>query len=213
MGVALPGGHGTAPFTGPASLRTVERVIDALVRPLAYAGIGALVAGDALVPILPSEAGVIAGSASAGDARLVALVLVVAWAGAVAGDLLVHLIGRRLRRSRFSTWLERRLPERRQGRGLGLPVVFGRFLPGGRTAAAFTAGATAMPWRRFVAASTVGALLWAAYVVGIGQVGGLLGGGVLAQVAIGLAVGLIVTALAAGIRRLLRHRRRPLCLA
>jgi len=186
-------------------------VIDALVRPLAYAGIGALVAGDALVPILPSEAGVIAGSAAAGNAGAIAIVLAIAWIGAVAGDLLVHVVGRRLRTSRLTRWLARRLPEREHGRGLGLPVVFGRFLPGGRTAAAFTAGATNMPWRRFVVASVTGGLLWAGYIVAIGRVGGALGGGLPAQIGIGLALGMLATASVAGLRRLAR-RRSPLCL-
>lgn len=184
-------------------------MIDALLRPLAYAGIGALVAGDALVPILPSEAGVIAGSAAAGNLAGIALVLAIAWVGAIAGDVLVHVVGRRFGSSRATSWIRRRLPERRSGRGLGLPVVFGRFLPGGRTAAAFAAGATAMPWRRYLAASAAGGLLWATYVVGIGRVGGVIGGGVLTQVAFGLLAGVVMTALVAGGIRVLR-RFRPL---
>ena len=91
-------------------MRTVDEVIDALLRPLAYAGIGALVAGDALVPILPSEAGVIAGSAAAGTLAGVALVLVIAWAGAVAGDVMVHAVARRFGSSRLGHWVRRRLP-------------------------------------------------------------------------------------------------------
>jgi membrane-associated protein len=184
-------------------------VIDALLRPLAYAGIGALVAGDALVPILPSEAGVIAGSAAAGNLAGIALVLAIAWAGAVIGDVLVHAVGRRFGSSRAASWMRRRLPERRAGRGLGLPVVFGRFLPGGRTAAALAAGATEMPWRRYLAASAAGGLLWAAYVVAIGRVGGVIGGGLLSQIAVGLVAGVLMTVLFAAALRVLR-RFRPL---
>jgi membrane protein DedA with SNARE-associated domain len=182
-------------------------VIDALLRPLAYAGIGALVAGDALVPILPSEAGVIAGSAAAGNVAGIALVLAIAWVGAVVGDVAVHLVGRHLGATCAATWIRRRLPRQREGRGLGLPVVFGRFLPGGRTAAAFAAGATSMSWRRYLAASAAGGLLWAGYVVAIGRVGGAFGGGVLAQIAIGLLAGLLMTALVVAAARLLRRYR------
>jgi membrane protein DedA with SNARE-associated domain len=180
-------------------------VIDALLRPLAYAGIGALVAGDALVPILPSEAGVIAGSAAAGSAAGIVLVLLIAWAGAVVGDIAVHLAGRHLDATRAAVWIRRRAPRRHGGRGLGLPVVFGRFLPGGRTAAAFAAGTTAMPWRRYLAASAAGGLLWAGYVVAIGRLGGAIGGGVLSQIVIGLVAGLLVTALVVAVVRLVRR--------
>jgi len=198
-----------APFPAPARFRTVDQVIDALLRPLAYAGIGALVAGDALVPILPSEAGVIAGSAAAGNVAGIVLVLAIAWAGAVVGDVLVHLIGRRFGSSRVTSWIRRRLPARRADRGLGLPVVFGRFLPGGRTAAAFAAGATAMPWRRYLPASAAGGLLWAGYVVAIGRVGGVIGGGIVSQIAIGLLAGAAMAVLGAVTCRLV-HRFRPL---
>jgi membrane protein DedA with SNARE-associated domain len=184
-------------------------VIDALVRPLAFAGIGALVAGDALVPILPSEAGVIAGSAAAGTLSGILLVLAIAWAGAVAGDVMVHAVARRFGSSRMGHWVRRRLPRRHAGCGLGLPVVFGRFVPGGRTAAALAAGATAMPWRRFLAASATGGLLWASYVVAIGRVGGAIGGGLPTQIAIGLVAGILMSALFAGGLRVLR-RFRPL---
>src|SRR5688572_23100544 len=95
VGVALPAPHGAAPFPQAPDVRTVEEVIDALLRPLAFAGMGALVAGDALIPILPSEAGVIAGSAAAGNLAGILLVLGIAWAGAVVGDVLVLAVARR----------------------------------------------------------------------------------------------------------------------
>lgn len=200
------------------TFRTVDHVIDVLLRPLAYAGLGAVVAGDALVPILPSEAGVIAGSAAAGSTAAIVVVLLVAWAGAVAGDVVAHVAGRRLAtsrlaRSRVARWADRRLPPGRAARGLGLPVVFGRFLPGGRTAAALAAGATAMPWRRYLPASAAGGLLWAAYVVAIGRVGGTIGGGLAGQVAIGLAVGLVLAVVAAGCRRIVQRARAGLWFA
>lgn len=184
-------------------------MIDALVRPLAYAGIGALVAGDALVPILPSEAGVIAGSATAGGLAGIVLVLLIAWVGAVVGDVAVHLIGRHLDATRAAAWIRRRTRHHHGGRSLGLPVVFGRFLPGGRTAAAFAAGATAMSWRSYLAASAAGGLLWAGYVVAIGRLGGTIGGGLLAQIAVGLLAGLLMTALVVTAVRVVR-RHRPL---
>lgn len=182
-------------------------MFDALVRPLAYTGMGALVAGDAVVPLLPSEAGVIAGSAAAGNVAAIVLVLAIAWTGAVVGDVLMRVVGRRFGSSRATAWIRRRLPARRADRGLGLPVVFGRFLPGGRSAAAFAAGVTAMPWRRYLAASAAGGLLWAGYVVGIGRVGGVVGGGFVTQIVVSLLAGVLLAALFAGGRRLLRRWR------
>jgi hypothetical protein len=61
--------------------------------------------------------------------------------------------------------------------------------------------------------SAAGGLLWAAYVVGIGRVGGALGGGLLSQIAIGLLAGVLVAAALTAGTHLVRRLRSPLALA
>jgi membrane-associated protein len=50
--------------------------------------------------------------------------------------------------------------------------VVARFVPGGRTATTFTAGAVHLPWPRFAVADAAGAILWAVYAAGLGYLGG-----------------------------------------
>lgn len=51
-------------------------------------------------------------------------------------------------------------------------IVVARFVPGGRTATTFSAGALAMPWRRFVVIDALAAALWATYMTLLGYFGG-----------------------------------------
>jgi membrane protein DedA with SNARE-associated domain len=51
-------------------------------------------------------------------------------------------------------------------------IVASRFVPGGRTAATFSAGALDYPWRRFIAADLVAGALWAGFSAGLGFWGG-----------------------------------------
>jgi membrane protein DedA with SNARE-associated domain len=51
-------------------------------------------------------------------------------------------------------------------------VIAGRFIPGGRTAVTFAAGTVGYPWRRFLMADAVAAVIWGAYGTGIGYFGG-----------------------------------------
>ena len=46
------------------------------------------------------------------------------------------------------------------------------FIPGGRTAATLSAGASLFPWRRFALFDTAAALLWALYASLLGYFGG-----------------------------------------
>ena len=141
--------------------------------PWTYAVIVALVTLDVLVPLLPSEtalasAGVLAAS---GDLVLV-LVVAAGAAGAIAGDNgaygLARALGPRLRRRiRGGDWAQRKLE-----RGGTTLLVAARFVPGGRTAATLTSGLVRYPWRRFVAASVLGGLLWATAATLAGYAGG-----------------------------------------
>jgi membrane-associated protein len=136
---------------------------------------------DAFLPIVPSETVAITAGVLAGSGKLsLPLCIVAASTGAFAGDNISYGIGhwlgehtvRRLFRGkkahRALDWAERMLEER----GTYL-VVVARFVPGGRTATTFTAGyVQSFPWRRFLPADVVAALVWGSYVVLLGYVGG-----------------------------------------
>ncbi|HEU5243181.1 MAG TPA: VTT domain-containing protein [Gaiellaceae bacterium] len=140
-------------------------------------GVAAL---DAVFPLVPSEATVIAAAALAGAGDLVlSLVLVAAAAGAVIGDNVAYLLGRggrgpvvarllqsvkwRTRVSRAETVLRERS---------ATIIVVSRFVPGGRTATMLSAGLVGLHWRRFVALDLAAGILWAGYASLIGFVGG-----------------------------------------
>lgn len=168
----------------------------------AYAVLAALVAVDSLLPLVPSEATVIAATAvaAAGDLSVPG-VFTAAAIGAAIGDVAVYLvgrfagtsdIGRRIRSPRSA--VARRLIER--VRTLGCPaIVFGRFVPVGRTGVAALAGIHRMPARVYLPAAVAGSLAWAGYMTALGRIGGLVATGLLAQVAIGIGVGLVVLVL------------------
>lgn len=164
----------------------------------------AVAALDAIVPVFPSEGVVITGAvlAARGDVSVVG-VLLAAGLGALAGDLASYAIGRRVRTRRGGSvpagrtgramaWAQRTLE--RHGPGT---LIVARFVPGGRTAATFTAGFIGMALRSYVASIGAGAVLWAGQATAIGYLGGrvfeddpLLGIGL--GLATGLAVGLVV---------------------
>ncbi|GAA2684435.1 DedA family protein [Actinoplanes palleronii] len=137
---------------------------------------------DVVLPFIPSETIIVAvgvGVAEAGHPLLI-WVMVAAAAGVVCGDGLAYLVGRRsgaavrhrLRRGRrgavIHDWVLAVM--RRHG---GALIIFGRFVPGVRSAAAFTAGAVGYPGRRFVAFTGVGAVVWAAQSALLGYLGGV----------------------------------------
>jgi membrane-associated protein len=134
---------------------------------------------DSIVPIVPSETAVItAGVAAASDRLNLLGIIAVAAAGAVVGDNIAYLIGRRAK-----PWVERRFSgpkaterlawARRQlhARGTGL-IVVARFIPGGRTAVTVTSGMTAMPHGKFFLATVVAGLIWGTYAALLGFYGG-----------------------------------------
>jgi membrane-associated protein len=154
--------------------------------------LGALVALDSVLPVVPSEAFVVAAAALDGS-RAPALLLVAA-AGAFVGDLLVHLAGRRAWNTRLGRWLQRRRAVASHGwLGAGASaLVWGRFVPGGRTCVSFVSGATRVRWRVYLPCALGGSLLWASYVTALGQVGGRAGLGFPASMATGVGLGLLV---------------------
>ena len=146
----------------------------------AYAIIFLLAFLDALVPVVPSETAVITGGvvAAAGDLSL-PLIILLAAAGAFAGDntayLVGHRFGSRITERFFSGDKARRRIEWAQGqlqeRG-GELILVARFIPGGRTAVTLSAGTLRYPWRRFAVFDAIAASGWAVYAALVGYVGG-----------------------------------------
>jgi membrane protein DedA with SNARE-associated domain len=64
-------------------------------------------------------------------------------------------------------WADKQLRERG-----GELIVIGRFIPGGRTAVALSAGTLGYRWPRFVVFDLAATLLWASYSALLGYYGG-----------------------------------------
>ncbi|HUZ09623.1 MAG TPA: DedA family protein [Acidimicrobiales bacterium] len=149
--------------------------------PISYIVALVIPALDAVFPVVPSETAVIAlGVATAGSADpRIAVLLILAAAGAFAGDNVSYLIGRH-----FSPWVSRRFftgergahrrawAERTLERYGARLIVVCRFIPGGRTAVTLTCGVTGYGRRRFVLATAVAAMIWASYAFFLGRLGG-----------------------------------------
>jgi membrane-associated protein len=189
----------------------IELLEPLLTSPWAYLLIFAVAALDAVVPAVPSEATVISAGilAGAGELSLVAVVSAGA-AGALIGDTAAYG-GGRLLSPRATRWLQRSARGRRESeRALRLLdsrgpllIITARFIPGGRTAATFTAGIVRYAFRRFALWAAAAAGLWASYAAFTGYLGGRVfeERPLLALAAsFGLAAGLVVAAEA--IRRL-----------
>jgi membrane-associated protein len=148
--------------------------------PWTYAVIFAIAALDAVLPIVPSESTLIAAGvvAGVGDLHLMAVIALGA-AGAFAGDNAGYGLGRaldrRVRRLFFAGDRGRRrleFVERAFKRRGGSMILIGRFIPGGRTAVTFTAGATAYRYARFATFAVAAALAWSTYATLLGYAGG-----------------------------------------
>lgn len=173
---------------------------------------------DAVFPVLPSETAIIAlGVATAGsaDPRIVLLVACAA-AGAMLGDNLSCLLGRRfgaaVDRRFFSSpkgkaardWAERSL------RRYGIPlIIVCRFIPGGRTAVTLSCGLTGYPRRRFLIGTAAAGVIWASYAFWIGRLGGqTFEDKPWAGLLIAFGAALAISVLVEGVRRVVGRRRR-----
>jgi len=144
-----------------------------------YFVILAVVAVDAVFPLLPSETVIIAGAvlASNGDMSLTLIILATA-AGAMVGDNVCFFLG-----DKVGEPLARRLftsPKSRQVYAWGSRMIcdhtwivsVARFVPCGRTATTFGAGALVVSWRSFIRWDAIGAVVWATYATMVGYLGG-----------------------------------------
>jgi membrane-associated protein len=158
-----------------------ESAFDLLSQPPeAYLIVFAIALGDGVFPLFPSESIVIvAGLLSVVGDLTLGWVILVAGLGAFAGDNISYALGRfvgRPAQERFLTgersqralaWARGQLAERG-----GLVIIVARYVPGGRTAATFTAGLTHYSYPRFAAFDTIAAATWATYAALLGYFGG-----------------------------------------
>ncbi|GAA2381445.1 DedA family protein [Dactylosporangium salmoneum] len=152
-----------------------------LVSHFGYLGMAVVVLVEGFGVPAPGETAIIVAAGLAGHGRLNAIAVgMVAFAAAVAGDSIGYWIGRTggrrlvLRFGRYVRLTEPRL-ERMEGfmaRRGPVVVAAARFVEGLRQLNGVVAGATGMPWRRFLPFNALGAALW----VGAWTTGGYLVG-------------------------------------
>lgn len=149
--------------------------------PWTYLLIAGVCAGDAVLPLFPSETIVIAAAVAAANGRLIVwLVAIAAALGAFAGDNASYVLGASgLRKITDRLFKSGKNKERLEWAGTQLRahgpqvIIVARFIPGGRTATTYVSGTLGMPWRRrFVPADGAAVVIWAAYATAIGYFGG-----------------------------------------
>jgi len=185
---------------------------------LGYPLIFGLVLFGSILPVVPTGLVVGAGAAVATttDHLSLPLVLLVAAAAALVGDLVTFAICRFGGPSAVR-WIARgqhteRIEEvRDQFRRHGWQIiVIGRLLPAGRIPVLLAAGALAYPWRRLVPAETVACLLWS---ITYGLLGVLSGGVFDSPLLATLLATVLVLAVSAVLNLIASRRRRNAVLA
>lgn len=175
----------------------------------AYLLIVAVALLDGLFPVVPAETTIIASGALAASGRLSTVgVLLAAWVGVVAGDLITHELTRRGSAWQLARWTRRERPRRALAwatqllhrRGTAV-VGLGRFVPLGRTSVSLVSGLAAMPRRRYLPPLILGAAAWSLYVVGLGYFGGHAFGNPLVSVGVGVGVSFVLTAVGTAVHR------------
>ena len=135
---------------------------------------------DGFFLFLPSETAIVALAslaASSGEPNIWLLIIGTS-IGAMIGDNIAYFMGRKLGTTRFR-WMRRPRGARAfawAGKELekrGPILIFtARYIPVGRIAVNFTAGATYFPWRRFVIIDSIAVVTWAGYSVAVGTFAG-----------------------------------------
>lgn len=157
-----------------------EAVARAIDSPWLWLLVFVMAALDALLPLMPSEATVIAVAVLLdGQLWKLLVLIVVAALGAAGGDTLGFTIGRgpgarvlhRLQRNEggkeFYDWVQRAVH-----RYAPTIIIACRYLPGGRVATVLATGGMGFPMRRFVLLDLVGTTIWAIQAGLIGWIGG-----------------------------------------
>ncbi|HWY17784.1 MAG TPA: DedA family protein [Solirubrobacteraceae bacterium] len=191
-----------------AAIVNVSHLVETFGYPLLFLAVMAESSG---VPI-PGETALITAAVLASQGKLqIELVIPIAAAGAIVGDNIGYMIGRKGGR-----WLLERPGrfhrQRLQALAMGEPffekhgpkaVFFGRFLLGLRVWASWLAGATRMHWRSFVLWNALGGICWA---TGIGLLAYFLGHAAGNAITTFGIYGLVAVLIAGG-GALLAHRR------
>jgi membrane protein DedA with SNARE-associated domain len=155
--------------------------VNKLVQDAGYPLLFVLVMSEAGGVPIPGETALIAAAVLASRGKLqIELVILIAIAGAIVGDNIGYLIGRKGGRwllERPGMFRRQRLEVLRVGEPFFADhgpkaVFFGRFLLGLRVWASWLAGATRMRWRSFVLWNALGAIAWAS---GVGLIAYFLG--------------------------------------
>lgn len=190
-----------------------ELVTDA---PITYAAVAGLVALDAVLPIVPSETLVVTAGVLAADGDLSLPVVVAAAAGgAIAGHTTLYLLGRGAGPPIRARMLRTEGARERVDRAATLLadrtwlLIVSDFLPGGRTAAMFAAGALALPAARFYAFVLPGAVLWASIYSLLGYAGGSVFESESAALAVSIGAALVLALVAEALHRIRGRDRSP----
>lgn len=182
-----------------AAILNVSHLVEVFGYPLLFV----LVMSEASGVPIPGETSLIAAAVLASQGKLeIGLVVPLAAIGAIVGDNIGYVIGRKGGR-----WLLERpgafQRQRREVLRVGEPffethgpkaVFFGRFILGLRVWASWLAGTTRMPWRSFALWNALGGICWAsavglvAYFLGHSAGGAIEAFGVYGLVAVVLAV-------------------------
>lgn len=206
-GEALRGCAGNNAYVFDAVLGVLHGAVTSL---WVYPALFACAMLDGVVPVFPAETLVVTAGLYAAQGRpSLPLVVLLAAAGATAGDHLAYLLGRAAggrvrawsvrgrRRAAAFAWAERGLAVRG-----GVILVAARYVAGGRNAATMAMGAVGYPLRSFSFYDVVGAGGWALFSALLGYVGGV---AFERQPAEGLLFGLSAAVLIAVIVEVLRR--------
>lgn len=166
----------------PPSLEKIIEDVGTTLGAWTYLLVGALAfleTGAGIGLIAPGETTILLGGFVAGQGKIsLAVLLAIVWTCAVAGDVASYFLGRRLGRE----FLEKHGPrfkithdrldqvERFFQRWGGSAIFLGRFVGFIRAVAPFIAGASKMPFRRFLPYDIAGAGIWGCGLVILGYV-------------------------------------------
>lgn len=145
--------------------------VEHLVESLGYMAVFGLVGIESLGVPVPGETALVLAGAYAGHTHKLSAWLIFAaaaagaiigdnigyWIGATGGYRLARKYGRKVRLDERKLKIARYLFDRHGAK----VVFFGRFISVLRTYAAFLAGTSQMPWRRFLIANAAGGVIWA----------------------------------------------------
>ncbi len=173
--------YGTGLVHPPNLERTIEDVGNALgTYTYVLVGVMAFLETGAFVGLVaPGEFTVVFGGVVAGQGKIdVVALLAIVWFAAVAGDVTSYVLGRRLGREFLVRHGPRvKITEERLeqvevffARHGGPTILIGRFIGLIRALAPFIAGASRMPFRRFIPYDVIAAGLWSATFVLLGYI-------------------------------------------